>query len=114
MHNINTTVYLNDGADHFLGFAAARAKLREAARFTLELAADVPAQHLTNPALEIVFEQLNIDAPTTAWALRYRLARNRNLSVGDVVVIAETAWACASAGWTRVTTDELHAALVAR
>jgi hypothetical protein len=33
--------------------------------------------------------------------------------VGDVVVLGETAWACASVGWTPISTDELRAALAA-
>jgi hypothetical protein len=60
---------------------------------------------------ELVFEQLNIDSPECAWALRYRGARHRSLSVGDVVVIGEAPWACCAAGWKRITTDDLHAAL---
>ena len=56
---------------------------------------------------------LNVDHADTDWALRYRLAGYRSLSVGDVVTLAETAWACAPCGWTQLTTDQLSAALQA-
>lgn len=112
MPNITTVVYLNDGDDHFSGFNRyAPAKLREAARFDLEILDHVPTQHVIPGALEIVFEQLNIPSPHHSWAIAYRRAGQRSLSVGDVVVIGETAWACASSGWDLLTADQLHAAL---
>lgn len=112
MPNLNTVVYLNDGDHHFGGFNTfAPAKLREAARFDLEILHDVPSQYVIPGALEIVFEQLNIPSPQYAWAIAYRRAGQRSLSVGDAVVIAETAWACADTGWAPVRADELHAAL---
>lgn len=49
--------------------------------------------------LEWVFEQGNI-GETTRFAVEYRAARNRSISVGDVVVIDDRTYACASAGWT--------------
>ena len=54
------------------------------------------------PALGQAFEQLNIDEPTSDWAKAYRQAGLRSLSVGDVVVVGELAYACESVGWKSV------------
>lgn len=52
--------------------------------------------------LDIVWEQLNIDQPQAEWAIEYRRRRNRSLSVGDVIVLGEQAWAVDSVGFTPV------------
>jgi hypothetical protein len=110
-YELITTVYLNEGAHQFHGFGQlAPAKLAAAAGFTLTVAGP-PSTEQVKACLELVFEQLNIDDPDQPWALKYRLARHRSLSVGDVVVIGETAWACASSGWDLLTAEQLHAAL---
>jgi hypothetical protein len=112
MPHISTVVYLNDGDDHFFGFNTITvARLREAARFDLEILDNAPTRYATPGALEIIFEQLNINNPQQPWAIAYRRAGQRSLSVGDVVALGETAWACASVGWTPISTDELQAAL---
>ncbi len=114
MPHVTTTVYLNDGEHHLFGFNIhAPARLYEAAQFDLEILDHAPAGAVVPGALEIIFEQLNISRPQHSWALRYRLAGHRSLSVGDVVVLGETAWACSSVGWTPVSADELRAALTA-
>ncbi|OSC20882.1 hypothetical protein B8W69_28790 [Mycobacterium vulneris] len=114
MAHISTTVYLNQGVDHFLGFDVhAPARLHQAARFDLEILDQAPSAAAVPGALEIIFEQLNIARPQHPWALRYRLAGHRSLSVGDVVVLGETAWACASVGWTPISADQLRAAIPA-
>ena len=64
-----------------------------------------PAEDAHIP-LEMAFEEFNVG--TGDLAQRYRDRRLRSLSVGDVVVVGETAWACASAGWTPVTGDALR------
>jgi hypothetical protein len=111
MSDLITTVYLNDGHLQMLGFGAhGPAQLRAAASFTLA-AAGHPHPDAVTAALETVFAQLNIDHPDQPWALKYRLAGHRSLSVGDVVVIGETAWACAPSGWDLLTADQLHDAL---
>ena len=102
------TVYLNDKTDFFGPVDAATAQLREAARFDVD--APATATEL-NWLLSSVFEQLNIDAPAADWARRYRDERNRSLSVGDVVVVGETAWAVARLGWDQITSDALAAGL---
>jgi hypothetical protein len=77
MPYITTVVYLNDGDHHFDGFNKyAPAKLREAARFDLEVLDDVPSQHAIPGALEIVFEQLNIPSPYHPWAIAYAASRS--------------------------------------
>jgi hypothetical protein len=114
MPHISTVVYLNDADGNFLGFNTnAAARLREAARFDLEILDNAPTRYAAPGALEIIFEQLNIHNPQQPWAIDYRLAGQRSLSVGDVVVLGETAWACASFGWTPISTDELQSALAA-
>jgi len=114
MPRITTTVYLNEGGDHFFGFNThAPARLHQAAHFDLEILDQAPADAVVPGALEIVFEQLNIPRPQHAWALHYRLAGHRSLSVGDVVMLGETAWACDSVGWTPISADELRAAIPA-
>ena len=111
MPELITTVYLNDGVLQSFGFGdQAPAQLHAAASFTLDMAGQPHPDHL-KAALETVFEQLNIDDPTAIWALKYRLAGHRSLSVGDVVVIGETAWACADSGWNLITADQLHDAI---
>jgi hypothetical protein len=64
-----------------------------------------PACGSVDRLLNIVFEQLNIDEPRADWAIRYRVERNRSLSVGDVVVVGEQAWAVDSVGWTPVSVE---------
>ncbi|KPN45934.1 hypothetical protein AN931_26565 [Mycobacterium intracellulare subsp. chimaera] len=113
MAHITTTVYLNHAEGHLLGFNLySPARLHQAADFYREVDG-APVDLAVRGALEIVFEQLNIDHPQHAWAQHYRPAGHRNLCVGDVVVLAETAWACSPVGWTPVTAGELRAAIVA-
>lgn len=114
MPHLSTTVYLNDGDYQLLGFNTyAPARLRQAAHFDLHILDHVPAEHVGPGGLEIVFEQLNIPHPQYTWAIDYRRAGHRSLSVGDVVVLGETAWECAAVGWAPITADELRAALPA-
>ena len=112
MNTATVTVYLNDGPYQFRGFGlSGPARLRPVTRFGVEVAEDVPAEHVTAGVLEIVFEQLNIDQPQQRWAVEYRAGGYRSLSVGDVVAVGETAWACCSLGWRRLSTHELRAAV---
>lgn len=99
-------VYLNEARDHFFGFNEfAPAELNLASVFDLDA-----ADH--NAALNVIFRELNVDSPSEPWAKDYRQRRNRSLSVGDVAVLGESAWACASAGWDKISGDELRAAVV--
>lgn len=68
---------------------------------------DLPDTLLANvpQLLENIYMQLNLDEPTQEWAKAYRIARNRSLSVGDVVQVGETAWAVANMGFTQVSID---------
>lgn len=52
--------------------------------------------------LNEAWRELNVDFPTTLWAKEYRAKRNRSLSVGDVVVVGEAAYAVARLGWQSV------------
>jgi hypothetical protein len=49
--------------------------------------------------LNQTFRELNIDFPETDWGKDYRHRGMRSLSVGDVVVIGELAYACERVGW---------------
>lgn len=111
---MQTTVYLNTTRDAGFGFANpfTPPAVKRAIDFDLPLDYDQP--HVFDRALEQVFEQLNIGGdlvPATDWTLRYRNARNRSLSVGDVVVLGEMAYAVADMGFERITTDDLTSAL---
>ncbi|KQH76617.1 hypothetical protein AO501_10530 [Mycobacterium gordonae] len=108
---LRTTVYLNHAAGSSFGFDQTIASLRMAESFDLELAEHLHSPALIEAAREIVFEQLNIDEPEHIWALRYRLAGHRSLSVGDVVVTGETAWAVESVGWKPVSADAMAAGI---
>lgn len=56
--------------------------------------------------LRTVVEQLNISEPQADWAIQYRRQRhNRSLSVGDVVVVGEQAFAVEPVGWRTVHID---------
>ncbi|RAV17491.1 hypothetical protein DQP57_00245 [Mycobacterium colombiense] len=90
-------VLLNNSAA-FRGYTAGD-DLTEAIVFQSSL----PACGHIEMLLKIVFSQLNKDDPGTTWAQEYRRNGNRSLSVGDVVVIGETAYACEPMGWKRVT-----------
>lgn len=106
-------VYLNEGEDHFFGF---HNKFADSPRLRLALVFDwvCPVPLSAQNILETVFEQLNIGGdlvPAEPWTEQYRHEHNRSLSVGDVVVVGETAWACESTGWQPVPTDELVQAI---
>ncbi|TXI65331.1 hypothetical protein [Mycolicibacterium mageritense] len=100
---IRTVVYLNDSPGHFFGYEEGHT-LTEVAEFALDadLTAQISEYGVPAAALGVVFRELNIDDPTADWAIKYRDDRNRSLSVGDVVVLGETAWAVAGCGWTKV------------
>ncbi|TXH22919.1 MAG: hypothetical protein E6R06_15965 [Mycobacterium sp.] len=108
---INATVYLNDTTTFRGRFGEGLpAQLREATRFTAQLPAGDPASAVI-ALLRTVFDELNVDDPSTEWAQQYRRDRNRSFSVGDVVVLGETAWACASFGWDSISAEQLRDAL---
>lgn len=110
MTTLHTTVYLNHAHARFFGFNETTAQLRIAGSFDLELAEPLTGPALVDTALDVVFEQPNIDDPEHPWALRYRLAGHRSLSVGDVVVIGDTAWVVAPIGWKPISAATLSAA----
>jgi hypothetical protein len=110
-------VYLNEGDDHFFGFRnkfGNAPALRLAAQFDL---LDEPALQPDREPTRIlnhVYEQLNVGGdmvPAEPWTTVYRVNRNRSLSVGDVVVVGESAWAVASCGFESITTEALVAAI---
>lgn len=112
MTTLRTTVYLNEAPGSFLGFDSQRAILNMAASFDLDIADHLSVPAAVEAARETVFEQLNIDDPNHTWAQYYRLAGHRSLSVGDVVVIGETAWAVEDIGWRTVSTATLATARI--
>jgi hypothetical protein len=75
----------------------------------LEFESGFPCGHVSM-LLDIVYRQLtNTDDPSTDWAdwaIQYRRdENNRALSVGDVVVIGEQAYAIEPIAWRRVTVN---------
>jgi hypothetical protein len=103
---ITAKVYLNEGQDWFQPFNPDTAKLRLAASFDFQPNCKDPL-----PDLNDIFEQLNVGGedfcPAEPYTLDYRRAGNRSLSVGDVVVLGETAWAVARFGWDIIPTSDL-------
>jgi hypothetical protein len=116
--DVTVKVYLNESRDSFAGFVNkfSPAQLRKAIEFDVALPTGPDQAHRQVDALlEIVFAQLNIGGdliPATPWTVVYREYRNRSLSVGDVVVVGESAYSCESAGWKSISTDALTAALI--
>lgn len=112
-------VYLNDPEDRYARFSEfdpASARLRLAVTFDMD--DDDPPSHGTGDKvfhlLNEVFQQLNVGGdlvPATDWTAEYRVNRNRSLSVGDVVVLGETAWAVDHMGFSTISTDALKGAL---
>lgn len=104
-------VYLNDPADRFarfMEFDPASARLRLAAEFTLDV------QVTPMCVLGLIYEQLNVGGDmveATEWTKVYRANGNRSLSVGDVVVLGETAWSVDSLGFSTISTDDLKRAV---
>jgi hypothetical protein len=107
---LHTPVYLNHAHARLFGFNETTAQLRMAESFDLELPEHLTGSAVVEAALDVVFEQLSIDEPEHIWALRYRLAGHRSLSVGDVVVIGDTAWVVAPIGWKPISAATLSAA----
>jgi len=94
------TVYLNESRDHFYGYQPGD-QLSAAATFELPPSL-LDARDGQYAMLELVFHELNVDNPTEEWAQDYRARRNRSLSVGDVVLLGESAFAVAGSGWDNV------------
>ncbi len=109
----SVAVYLNESRDSILGFNSASAELRLAACFTIRTPADARA---AVEALEGIYVQLNIGGDLVEaldYTEGYRAAGNRSLSVGDVVVIGEAAFAVARFGFEPTSAAALSAALTA-
>lgn len=105
---ITIRVYLNEGEDHYFGFNPETAELRLAATWEHPLdGAGRPLSSKGEPLtgsglLAEIYRQLNVGGdlvPATEYTERYRAGRNRSLSVGDVVVVGETAFAVARFGF---------------
>lgn len=112
-------IYLNDGEDHFFGFKnkfANSPELTMVHEFEItetEIAwVNSPLGHKAILSiLDWIFQELNIGEESEL-ATQYRAKRLRSLSVGDVVVLGELAFSCDSAGWGKVTTEELNSAII--
>lgn len=111
-------IYLNDGEDHFFGFENKFANSPELTMVhSFELSETehafvngLPGEKGMLRILEWVFEEFNVgEGPQ---AKEYRAKMLRSVSVGDVVVIGEMAWACGSYGWDRITTEQLNNAII--
>lgn len=107
-------IYTNDGEGHYWrGFDPEHAEL------TMVMSTEISDFPGINPkdvkivdrVLHYVFEETNIGT-TSNLAVAWRRKLLRSLSKGDVVVVGETAFACASVGWDKITTDELNGAII--
>lgn len=108
-------VYLNESRDSFFGFANkfSDPELVLSHEFEMEdRLAYANGQTASPDGLHIIFWQLNVDQPTESWSLEWRVKKLRSLSVGDVVVLGESAWACESIGWRKISAQELLDAIV--
>lgn len=117
-------VYLTTDTADFMHYrltgTLAPRSVQQAAAFPLDVAPSDPDSELPQTAqqqeaimaaLERIFDELN-EEPSTQWAQDYRTAGNRSLSVGDVVVLGETAWVVAPVGYKGVAADDLATAIV--
>lgn len=101
-------IYLNDGEDHFYGFRNTFANKPELTMvYSFETSFPAPNMHMI---LDWCFHEFNVG--TGEHAKVYRDKQLRSLSVGDVVVVGETAWACESLGWSPVSSEELSNAII--
>lgn len=101
------TVFLNTHPDNFRGFKPEHADF-------LKQVVCVKYNAEPRELLRMLFEELNVGGTELelALALAHRYfaqVGNRSLSVGDVIDLDGTAYACASVGWT-----ELEPGVVAR
>lgn len=105
LEDFTVQVWLNANApDSFIYGWQPEHTMQFACSFVPDL--DPPLDRNVARLLELVFRQLNVDDPTAQWAKDYRADRRRSLSVGDVVVIGEVAYACESVGWKQVSLDQ--------
>lgn len=100
MPALHAAVYLNEARDRrWVGFTTPEpTDLHLAGRFELEINDELRGEARLEAAREIIFKQLSLNIPTATWALKYRLTGYRSLSIGDVIVIDDTAWLCQAAG----------------
>ena len=109
----SVALYLNESRDSILGFNSAAAELRLAACFPIPAPTDRAA---AMTALEDIYVQLNVGGDLVEaldYTVDYRAAGNRSLSVGDVVVIGETAFAVARFGFDTISSADLSTARTA-
>ena len=103
-------IFLNEGRGHFFGFKkfADVPELHKVFEFEFEMPkSSFPATG--NPVQDILhmcYTEFNVGG-LLGKEQEYRARGNRSLSIGDVVIVGETAWACEDVGWKLVTTDEL-------
>ncbi len=112
---VTVTVYLTD-ARASGGFDPATAALRLAVTFELDARVTGDPRENVYLILRAVFEQLNIGGDLIAasdYTERYRAGGNRSLSVGDVVVVGESAFAVGRWGFDPISCAALSTALAA-
>jgi hypothetical protein len=108
--DVPVKIYTNDGEDHFLGFRKSNPELTLV--FKLNIGWEDPyTGRFPFDLLEFVFEETNIG--DTEFAQEYRRRGLRSVSVGDVVVCGETAFACESIGWKKISTEDLENNVIA-
>lgn len=107
-------VWLNESEDGWNFWEGFRPddKMRLAVEYYADAALlpDVRDGRSPDRILNQAFRELNIDEPTEDWAKEYRANRNRSLSVGDVVVVGEVAYAVERMGWKQVSLSNANIA----
>lgn len=112
--DVPVKIYTNDGEDHFMGFHNEFANNPELTLvFKCELHWEDPfTGRFPFDVLDFVYDQTQAGLGTTVMAVQYDSLRLRSLSVGDVVSVGETAFACEAFGWKKISTEELENAII--
>ena len=108
---IPVKIFTNDGEDHFFGFDENKAELTLVFMFVLQVSAP-DLEKFPKSSLEWLFQETAI-GETTGFAKLWRGKGLRSISVGDVVLLGETAFACESIGWKTISTDQLLSCIIA-
>lgn len=101
--DMNVTLYHRTDNWQMTGFN--REELTLAKAYSFEVEVDVENIHRT---LEHIFR---INNRVDGSAIEIVPYNSRSMCAGDVVVIGETAWFCASVGWEPLTTEEFCMAI---
>ena len=114
MPTVLVKIYTNDGEGHFNGFDPEKAELTMVMSHNLACTdADLEFQPSgTLRLLDVIYKATNLRENPGEFTAEYNRRGLRSLSVGDVVVIGEQAWAVSGFGWKKITADQLNGAII--